>query len=38
MLRTPKKREALPDVLNRHELKRLIREMVWAREHRPPRA
>ena len=37
VLRTPKKREVLPDVLNRHELKRLIRapdEMVWSREYR----
>ena len=37
VLRTPKKREALPDVLDRHELGRLLsvpdREGVWQREH-----
>ena len=37
VLRTPKKREALPDVLDRHELGRLLAvpdlEGVWKREH-----
>ncbi len=36
VLRTPKKREALPDVLDRHELKRLMRApdlAAWEREH-----
>lgn len=37
VLRTPKKREALPDVLDRHELGRLLdvpaREGVWQRMH-----
>lgn len=36
VLRTPKKREALPDVLDRAELKRLMRApdlAVWDREH-----
>ncbi|MCE7894751.1 MAG: hypothetical protein DYH12_34450 [Sorangiineae bacterium PRO1] len=37
VLRTPKKREALPDVLDRHELGRLLSvpdcEGVWQREH-----
>ncbi len=37
MLRTPKKREALPDVLDRKELSRLLdvpaREGVWTRVH-----
>lgn len=36
VLRTPKKREALPDVLDRHELKRLMRApdlAVWERAH-----
>lgn len=41
VLRTPKKREALPDVLDRHELGRLLavpdREGVWQREHRGKR-
>jgi site-specific recombinase XerD len=37
VLRTPKKREALPDVLDRHELERLLaavdRDDVWERHH-----
>ena len=37
VLRTPKKREALPDVLEKHELTRLLgateRDDVWARKH-----
>lgn len=36
VLRTPKKREALPDVLDRHELRRLMRApdlAVWERAH-----
>ena len=37
VLRTPKKREALPDVLDRHELERLLaavdRDDVWTRHH-----
>jgi site-specific recombinase XerC len=37
VLRTPKKREALPDVLDRSELSRLLdvpgREGVWTRLH-----
>lgn len=41
VLRTPKKREALPDVLDRHELGRLLsvpdRAGVWQREHRGKR-
>jgi site-specific recombinase XerD len=41
VLRTPKKREVLPDVLNRHELGRLLampeNGRVWEREHRGKR-
>jgi len=37
VLRTPKKREALPDVLDRHEIARLLaspeRNDVWKRNH-----
>lgn len=41
VLRTPKKREVLPDMLDRHELGRLLsvpdRAGVWQREHRGKR-
>jgi site-specific recombinase XerD len=41
VLRTPKKREALPDVLDRHELGRLLAiptsDEVWERQHRGKR-